>query len=187
LLERGFRGDGLSWLRPSLGTVDALTPIAAAPPNLREDMCGPNRKKPASETEDEDDAETVADNHSGEAGSPLSLRPAKFSLASLPVLPVEPIDVFVGAPKQPRRVASGAVAGAKPVAVTPVQSATAGPKAGSAPAAWTTLTPAPLAHAPPESMSAAMSETPVTVPLPRPRPAIKAKPRAAKRKAQPPA
>ena len=51
LLERGFNGNGLSWLRPSLGTVDALTPIAAAPPNLREDFCGPNRKKPASETE----------------------------------------------------------------------------------------------------------------------------------------
>jgi len=174
LLERGFNGNGLSWLRPSLGTVDALTPIAAAPPNLREDFCGPNRKKPASETEDEDDAEVAADHDNGEAGSALSLRQPKFSLAALPVLPVEPIDVFVGAPKHPARIASGAASGANPVPVTQVQAATAGNqhdvKAGNAPAVWTTLTPTPLANAPPPAMSTALSETPVTVPLPRPRP-----------------
>ncbi len=129
----------------------------------------------------------AADNHSGESGSALSLRPPKFSLASLPVLLVEPIDVFVGAPKQSPRVASGAATGAKPVAVTSVQAPAAGSKTGSAPAVWTTLTPTPLAHAPPPSMSSAMSETPVTVPLPRPRPAIKPKPQADKRMAQPPA
>ncbi|HET7680010.1 MAG TPA: serine hydrolase [Xanthobacteraceae bacterium] len=191
LLERGFNGNGLSWLRPSLGTVDALTPIAAAPPNLREDMCGPNRKKPASETEDEDDAEVVAQHDNGEAGSAFSLRPPKFSLAALPVLAAEPIDVFVGAPKQAARVASGAAPGAKPIPVTPVQSASAGKqadaRAGTAPATWTTLTPTPLAHAPPPAMSTALSETPATVPLPRPRPVIKPKPQAVKPAAQPPA
>ncbi len=141
-------------------------PIAAAPPNLRDEMCGPHRKKPASETEDESEADTVADNANGEAGSALSLRPAtpKFSLAALPTLPAEPIEVFVGAPKQSARVASGAATGAKPVAVTPVQTASAGKpadvKAGTAPAVWTTLTPTPLANAPPPSMSTVLSETP---------------------------
>ena len=54
LLERGFNtSGGLSWLMPSLGTVETLRPINAAPPNLRDEMCGPHRKRPA--TEDEDD------------------------------------------------------------------------------------------------------------------------------------
>src|ERR1017187_7380695 len=39
LFERGFNGGGLTWLTPSLGTVDALAPIDAQPPNLREEMC----------------------------------------------------------------------------------------------------------------------------------------------------
>ena len=40
LLDRGFAGNTLSWLRPSLGTVDNLVPIDASPPNLRDEMCG---------------------------------------------------------------------------------------------------------------------------------------------------
>ena len=47
LFEKGFNSGGLSWLMPSLGTVDALQPIAAAPPNLRDEMCGKHRKRPA--------------------------------------------------------------------------------------------------------------------------------------------
>jgi D-alanyl-D-alanine carboxypeptidase len=54
LLERGFNSNGgLQWLIPSLGTVESLQPINAAPPNLRDEMCGGHRKRPA--TEDEDD------------------------------------------------------------------------------------------------------------------------------------
>src|ERR1700730_12844046 len=53
LLERGFANNTLSWLRPSLGTVDYLAPIDASPPNLRDEMCGGKRHKPASD-EDED-------------------------------------------------------------------------------------------------------------------------------------
>src|ERR1700735_3293406 len=53
LLERGFANDTLSWLRPSLGTVDNLAPIDASPPNLHEEMCGPRHKRPA---HDEDEA-----------------------------------------------------------------------------------------------------------------------------------
>jgi D-alanyl-D-alanine carboxypeptidase len=58
LLERGFASDGLGWLTPQLGTVEALTPVNAEPPNLREDMCGKHRKKHASE--DEDDSAAIA-------------------------------------------------------------------------------------------------------------------------------
>jgi len=58
LLERGFASDGLGWLTPPLGTVEALTPVNAEPPNLRDDMCGKHRKKQASE--DEDDSAAIA-------------------------------------------------------------------------------------------------------------------------------
>src|SRR5262245_50476519 len=54
LLERGFSADALTWLSPTLGTVESLTPVNAEPPNLRDDMCGKHRKRQA--TEDEDDS-----------------------------------------------------------------------------------------------------------------------------------
>ncbi len=40
LLERGFHRGPLSWLSPSLGSVESLQPINAAPPDLRDEMCG---------------------------------------------------------------------------------------------------------------------------------------------------
>jgi D-alanyl-D-alanine carboxypeptidase len=54
LLEGGFAQNPLSWLTPALGSVDALTPIDAAPPNLHDEICGGHRKKPAAEDEDAD-------------------------------------------------------------------------------------------------------------------------------------
>ena len=62
LAQRG--GPDRQWRKVSYGeakrTVDALTPISAAPVNLKEEMCGPHRKKPASETEDESEADVAA-------------------------------------------------------------------------------------------------------------------------------
>src|SRR5256714_10009085 len=49
LLERGFTPTPLAWLTPPLGTVDALQPVNVDPPNLRDSMCGPHRRRPASE------------------------------------------------------------------------------------------------------------------------------------------
>jgi D-alanyl-D-alanine carboxypeptidase len=83
LLERGFNSNGgLGWLMPSLGTVDALQPISAAPPNLRDEMCGNHRKRPA--TEDEDDVVTA--NMAPDSPYAVflsSLRPPKTKGASL--------------------------------------------------------------------------------------------------------
>src|SRR5713101_5819570 len=83
LLERGFSSSGgLTWLMPSLGTVETLQPIAAAPPNLRDEMCGGHRKRPA--TEDEDDV--VAANTGPESPYAVflsSLRPPKTKGAAL--------------------------------------------------------------------------------------------------------
>jgi D-alanyl-D-alanine carboxypeptidase len=66
LLESGFlQKNPLSWLTPSLGTVDALAPIDAAPPNLKDEMCGPHRKRPAAE---DDDADAGSDNGATDGG-----------------------------------------------------------------------------------------------------------------------
>ncbi len=104
LLERGFANNTLSWLRPSLGTVDNLVPIDASPPNLRDEMCSGKRHKPASD-EDED---TVASNggasgpSSGETAitfftaglQPPMAKPSEL-LAAAPA-PSEPIPVYTG-------------------------------------------------------------------------------------------
>jgi D-alanyl-D-alanine carboxypeptidase len=54
LLERGFNRGALSWLTPSLGAVEQLQPVNVAPPNLRVEMCGPHRKRPAAESADDE-------------------------------------------------------------------------------------------------------------------------------------
>jgi D-alanyl-D-alanine carboxypeptidase len=99
MLERGFSNNALSWLRPSLGTVDNLVPVDASPPNLRDEMCSGKRKRPASD-EDED---TVAGGVSNPSGPALAFfatglqQPIKFSelLAAAPA-PSEPIAVYTG-------------------------------------------------------------------------------------------
>jgi D-alanyl-D-alanine carboxypeptidase len=88
MLERGFANDGLSWLRPSLGTVDSLAPIDAAPPNLHDEMCGGKHKRPAS---DEAEDDTVASNSSGDSN-------ISFFAAGLQPPPLRPLDMLAAAP-----------------------------------------------------------------------------------------
>jgi D-alanyl-D-alanine carboxypeptidase len=97
LLERGFNsGGGLSWLMPPLGTVDMLQPVNAAPPNLRDDMCGSHRKRPATEDEDEVMA-TNNDPNSPYAVFLSSLRPPKVKGALLNEGNAgEPVVVYTG-------------------------------------------------------------------------------------------
>jgi D-alanyl-D-alanine carboxypeptidase len=107
LLERGFSQDTLSWLRPTLGAVDSLVPVDASPPNLREEMCGGHRKRPAS---DDDDA-LIATN-GGTAGSASAtggeaqvtfftagLQPPMMKASDLlasAAAPTEPVPVYTG-------------------------------------------------------------------------------------------
>ena len=82
LLERGFNSGGLSWLTPSLGTVDALAPIDAQPPNLREEMCGGHRRKPPSEENEEEPEDAAAHGQRRDSGGSQafmlsSLKPAE--------------------------------------------------------------------------------------------------------------
>lgn len=103
LLERGFGGNKLSWLKPSLGTVDALAPIDASPPNLRDEMCGPKRKRPGAENE-EDDPDVVADNSSGNSETGMSMFTAGIQaptmkvseLLAMPAAAATPVIVYTG-------------------------------------------------------------------------------------------
>jgi D-alanyl-D-alanine carboxypeptidase len=107
LLERGFNtsGGGLSIFAPSLGSVDALQPVSAAPPDMREEMCGKHRKRPAAEEADEEPA-TVA---SGDSSSPQafllsSLPPSSGKVSALlgPVPAIaNPVIVYAGPAKRP--------------------------------------------------------------------------------------
>jgi len=96
LLERNFN-NRLSWLKPSLGTVDSLAPIDAAPPNLRDEMCGPKRKRPAAEDEDDDVAVTAGNNDAGVSMFASSAQPMKISeMLAAPAAPVTPVIVYTG-------------------------------------------------------------------------------------------
>ncbi|MGB3447328.1 MAG: D-alanyl-D-alanine carboxypeptidase family protein [Xanthobacteraceae bacterium] len=102
LLERGFSGNNLTWLRPALGTVDNLAPIAAAPPDLREDVCGRHRKRPASDNPEDDTIASVVTNNPAlsffaDGMKPPTLRPEDM-LAAAPA-PSEPVIVYTGPTK----------------------------------------------------------------------------------------
>ena len=123
MLERGFSTGGFSWLAPSMGNVDTLRPIDAAPPDLRDQICGRKRKRPAAESEDlEDDADVQAslppgmDPSSPQAVMLSSLRTANTKPSTLlgdynPPSPT--IEVFLGASKGSVPVQEPAVAAKK--------------------------------------------------------------------------
>jgi D-alanyl-D-alanine carboxypeptidase len=92
LLDRGFANNSLTWLRPALGSVDNLVPIDASPPNLRDEMCGGKRKRPAS---DEDEDTTVANNSSGSSNGESAIT---FFTAGLQPPPLRPSEMLAAAP-----------------------------------------------------------------------------------------
>lgn len=103
LLERGFTSNAPFWIAPSLGTVDKLSPVDAAPPNLREEMCGKHRKRPAAESEDIGDEQASAPGSDpgtaqGFRLSTLNANIAKPSTLLGPPQPsMPPVVVFTGA------------------------------------------------------------------------------------------
>jgi D-alanyl-D-alanine carboxypeptidase len=97
LLERGFNtNSGPSWFMSPFGTVESVQPIAAAPPNLRDEMCGGHRKRPASE--DEDDLAVAGNNpETPYAVFLASLRPGKAKGAAPQEVKMgEPVLVYTG-------------------------------------------------------------------------------------------
>ncbi len=97
LLERGFNRGKLSWLTPSLGTVEQIKAVDTSPPDLRDEMCGPHRKRPAAEEADDETSEDPQQQtlsnlppSSGKASTLLKERPGT----------VQAIAVFLGAAKK---------------------------------------------------------------------------------------
>jgi D-alanyl-D-alanine carboxypeptidase len=182
LLERGFNSGTPSWLTPSLGTVEALTPINAEPPNLRDEMCGKHRKRPAAESEDSEEPEApISANGEGSASQAVmlsSLRATTNKPSTLigPLVPsMPPIVVFIGPnkkkPAEPQ-VASAPAAKpqptGKPGAPTPLVPAPAAGSPIAAPAFAPTASPWPATSA----FTPPPVNTHVAVPLPRARPKV---------------
>ena len=104
LLERGFNSAQLSWLTPSLGTVNELAPIDAQPANLHDEMCGGHRRKPPSEDNDEaDEAPATGDaaNGNGQAFMLSNLKPSTKFVLGPPVDTEPPVVVFTGPADHP--------------------------------------------------------------------------------------
>jgi D-alanyl-D-alanine carboxypeptidase len=170
LLERGFTASPLAWLTPSLGSVDALVPVNVDPPNLRDDMCGPHRRRPASEEEEDSGINTAS-------GSPYAIflsalrTPTSKAAALLQDAKLgEPVPVFTG----PVRKAAPQVAAvdpkAKPGARAP---AVAARPANAAAVPWTSYSPTGLATSPPPDLATRAAPGPDdAIPIPRARPQI---------------
>ncbi|MFL9823475.1 serine hydrolase [Rhodoplanes sp. SY1] len=109
LFENAFTNTGLGWLAPSYGNVASLAPIAAEPPNLREEMCGKHRRRPAAEDADDDEIAGVPGSAgTGEPGGVQALlfpgaRTAGTKASALVAQTIAvgpPIDVHVGPPRR---------------------------------------------------------------------------------------
>jgi D-alanyl-D-alanine carboxypeptidase len=103
LLESGFTTNPLSWLMPSQGTVDSLVPLAVAPPNLREDICGKSRRRPS-----EEDEEAAGGAAAGDSGVPSFLLsalrgtpPPASALLTSGLASATPVEVYVGPARHP--------------------------------------------------------------------------------------
>ena len=111
LLEHGFNASNLSWLMPSFGTVNSLQPINAAPPDLREQTCGPHRKRPAAEDEDDEPAASAeTDTQRAFMLSDLKGATRGALLTGNPLAAVPPTIVYTGPTKTALAVAAEAAA-----------------------------------------------------------------------------
>ena len=118
LLQYGFNQGPLSFLKPSLGPVETLAPIDAAPPDLTDQMCGRHRRHPATE-EDDPDADLGgvtsasgdrAPDNSADTGPKFSvvlsaLRAPSPGNLLLDPGPVTPVVVYTGPTRTPDEIA----------------------------------------------------------------------------------
>jgi D-alanyl-D-alanine carboxypeptidase len=145
MLERGFQSGNFNWLTSAGTTVDQLRALDAPPPNLRDEICGKKRKRPAAESEDVDDDDHPEaalppgmDPNSPQAIALSSLRTANNKPSALlgPLTPsMEPVEIFLGAYKGavPVQTADAPKKKSKKKSVAAVNPAAA-PPAAAAPA-----------------------------------------------------
>jgi D-alanyl-D-alanine carboxypeptidase len=169
LLEQGFGSAPLSWLTPSLGSVESLTPVEAEPANLHEEMCGPHHKRPAAEEEEEESASNApADSPYAVFLSSLRPQPKGAALLQTESTLGEPVVVFTGPPKgqDTTRAATQIASAVNKLAKPAKPVAAAAPAAASGPAI-AAVTTVPWLN---PDLGPARS----IVPLPRARPRIAA-------------
>ena len=158
LFERGFQITPLSWLTPALGLVDKLQPVNIDPPNLRDQICGKNRRRPPSEEAEDETLAVQGDSPYAVFLANLRAPAANPGTLFQDVRLGEPVTVFTGPPKDPQ------------VAEPKAKGKAAQPKVATASTVpWTALSPSALAHNPPSDL--VMTDGARTdVPLPRTRP-----------------
>jgi D-alanyl-D-alanine carboxypeptidase len=98
LFERGFGTDPLA---PARGAVDSLEPIAATPPDLRDDVCGKSRRRRAARDSDEGDAagSAPAEGTNGPREQRVLLRPSLRGASLLTsglAASTPPVEVYTG-------------------------------------------------------------------------------------------
>lgn len=187
LFENAFAGTGLNWLMPAYGNVASLQPIAAEPPNLREEMCGKHRRRPAAEQADEEEVAGTGPS-AGEPGGVQALfyagsrtnGPKASALVAQTIAVGPPVDVYVGPPRRP----GTALASTGPARIVPPG------KPPAAAAAVSTGTRTPGAKPAPKGLVALPIRGPTAgaVPVPAAKPAAvkpAAKPAATKPAAPP--
>jgi D-alanyl-D-alanine carboxypeptidase len=177
LLERGFNSSsGLSWLMPTAGTVESVRPIDVTPPNLRDQMCGPHRKRPAAENEDD----SIAGNSGPDSpyavflsslrGSPTT---AKAGAALLQDVKLgEPVLVFTGT-KPPAPGAQAAIERKKTVAAKP-SNASEAPAAAASPGEAAAAKPKSKPQAPKDTTKVGAAPGDAAAAKPKPKPAAPA-------------
>jgi D-alanyl-D-alanine carboxypeptidase len=119
MLESGFARGPFAWLLPTLGNVNALVPIEASPPDLKDDMCGPHRKRHALEQAmDDSDADAGDNSDSAPADStpaPSGQQPSSMVSALRTPTPknllndpgaVTPVVVYTGPTRTPDQIAA---------------------------------------------------------------------------------
>jgi D-alanyl-D-alanine carboxypeptidase len=114
LLESGFARSPLAWLLPAFGNVNALTPIEAAPPDLKDDMCGPHRKRHALEAAMADSADPDAEGSDSAGADTNSQNPNLVTALRAPVPknllsepgPVTPVVVYTGPTRTAEQIAA---------------------------------------------------------------------------------
>jgi D-alanyl-D-alanine carboxypeptidase len=176
LLERGFSSSsGLSWLMPSLGTVESLQPVNVDPPNLREEMCGKNRKRPAAENEDDTIASDTGTDWPQSVFTP-NLQQQKVSAAALLMQDVklgDPVLVYTGTkPPAPKAQAASDATSDKKMPAKPAARDKDAPAVAAAPSGATTKPkpkpPAPKAAAKDGISSSAAAGDAAIKPKPKP-------------------
>jgi D-alanyl-D-alanine carboxypeptidase len=177
LLERGFAQNPLSWLTPALGSVDALSPMGASPPNLSDEICGHHHKRPPAD-EEEEQAEGSADEPSPAFSTLLSALRAPTrkgaSLLSDQGVAVPPVVVYTGPTRNQSELAyleaepvvahhkkKGATkaAAARATSQSAADGNAAGKKAGTA-TPWTPMSSSALAATPPPELGTKAAAAP---------------------------